>query len=94
MAIFQTWGHIFKKGYRGYMGPDKGVWGFVGFRVPQIRGYHFGGPYYQDSSILGSILRSPYVNKLPHVLLNKVTLVTPGPQSYDSSRGLIWGEGG
>ena len=40
-------------------------WGSIAFRVPDIRGYFFGGPYSQDYSILGPILRPPYVRKLP-----------------------------
>ena len=35
---------------------------FGGF---QSLGYHFGGPYNKDYSILGSILGSPYFGKLP-----------------------------
>ena len=31
------------------------------------QGYIFGGPHNKDSSILGSLLRSPYVGKLPNV---------------------------
>ena len=33
--------------------------------VSQNQGYHFGGPYNKDYSILGSILGSPYFGKLP-----------------------------
>ena len=36
------------------------IWGF-----PKIRGYHFGGPHNKDYNILGSILGSPNVGKLP-----------------------------
>ena len=31
----------------------------------QNYGYHFGGPYNKDYSILGFILGSPYLGKLP-----------------------------
>ena len=34
--------------------------------VSQNWGYLFGGPNNKDSSILGSILGSPYVGKLPY----------------------------
>ena len=34
--------------------------------VSQNRGIPFGGPYKKDYSILGSILGSPYVGKLPY----------------------------
>ena len=34
--------------------------------VFQNYGYHFGGPYNKDYGILGSILGSPYVGKLPY----------------------------
>ena len=34
--------------------------------VSQNYGYHFGGPYNKDYSILGSILGSPYCGKLPY----------------------------
>ena len=34
--------------------------------VSQNYGYHFGGPYNEDYSILGSISGSPYLGKLPH----------------------------
>ena len=37
------------------------IWGF-----PKIRGTILGGPYNEDSSILGSILGSPYFGKLPY----------------------------
>ena len=40
----------------------------MGFRVqgfPKV-GYHFGGLYNKDYSILGSILGSPYFGKLPY----------------------------
>ena len=37
------------------------IWGF-----PKIRGYFFGGPHNKCYSILGSILGSPYLGKLPH----------------------------
>ena len=40
--------------YRGDMG------------VFQNQGYLFGGPYKKDYSILGSILGSPYFEKLPY----------------------------
>ena len=30
------------------------------------QGYHFQGPYNKDFSILGSILGSPYLGKLPY----------------------------
>ena len=33
--------------------------------IPKIRGTFFGGPYSKDYSILGSILGSPYLGKLP-----------------------------
>ena len=35
---------------------------------PKIRGTFSGGPHIQDSSILGSILGSPYLGKLPHAV--------------------------
>ena len=50
-----------------------GVWGLgfrvlgFGFRVSPNWGYPFGGPYNKDSNILGSILGSPYVGKLPYL---------------------------
>ena len=34
--------------------------------VSQIWGYHFRGPHNKDYSILGSILGSPYIGKLPY----------------------------
>ena len=34
--------------------------------VSQNQGYHFGGPNSKDYSILGSILGSPYLGKLPY----------------------------
>ena len=33
--------------------------------ISQNSGYHFGGPYNKDYSVLGSILGSPYLWKLP-----------------------------
>ena len=36
--------------------------------VSQNKGYHFGAPYNKDSSILGSILGSPHLGKLPYGL--------------------------
>ena len=33
--------------------------------VSQNQGYHFRGPHNKDYSILGSILGSPYLGKLP-----------------------------
>ena len=38
----------------------KNMWGF-----PKIRGTLLGVPYNKDYSILGSILGSPYLGKLP-----------------------------
>ena len=35
--------------------------------VCQNYGYHFRGPHNKDYSILGSILGSPYLGKLPYV---------------------------
>ena len=43
---------------------DDLLWTDIGFSLNQ--GYHFGGPYYQDYPILGSILGSLYFGKLPH----------------------------
>ena len=40
--------------------------GYIGFRVSQNWGYHFGGSHNKDYSILGSILGSPNFGKLPH----------------------------
>ena len=40
------------------------TWGF-----PKIRGTFLGGPYSQDYSILGSILGSPFLGKLPHIYI-------------------------
>ena len=37
------------------------IWGF-----PKTKGYHFEGPKNKDYSILGSILGSPYLGKLPY----------------------------
>ena len=37
------------------------IWGF-----PEIRSTLLGGPYNKDYSILGSILGSPYLGKLPY----------------------------
>ena len=34
--------------------------------VSQNYGYHFGGSFNKDYSILGSILGSPYLGKLPY----------------------------
>ena len=34
--------------------------------LSQNYGYLFGGPHHEDYSILGSILGSPYVGKLPN----------------------------
>ena len=45
----------FKGGYRDYIGIIEGL----KFRVSQNQGYHFGGSYNKDYSILGSILRFP-----------------------------------
>ena len=39
--------------------------GLYGLGFPQNSGYHFGGPYTKDYSILESILGSPYFGKLP-----------------------------
>ena len=39
------------------------IWGF-----PKIRGTLFGGPYNKDYSVLGSILGSPYLGKLPYII--------------------------
>ena len=36
------------------------MWGF-----PKIRGTILGGPYNKDCNILGSVLGSPYLGKLP-----------------------------
>ena len=35
------------------------------YLVSQIQAYHFGGYHNKDYSILGSILESPYLGKLP-----------------------------
>ena len=35
------------------------------FRVSQNQAYHFGGPHNKHSSILGSLLGSPYFGKIP-----------------------------
>ena len=37
----------------------------------QNQGYHFGGPSNKDYNILGSILGSPYVGKLPNIITLK-----------------------
>ena len=34
--------------------------------LSQNEGYHFGGPTNKDSSILGSMLRCPYIGKVPN----------------------------
>ena len=39
----------------------------LGFRVSQNYGYFFGGPDNKDHRILGSMLGSPYLGKLPHL---------------------------
>ena len=44
-------------------------WGF-----PKIRGTLFGDPYNKDYNILGSILGSPYLRKLPNSKKKKRTL--------------------
>ena len=35
--------------------------------VFQNQGYHLGGPYNNDYSILGSMLGYPYLGKLPYI---------------------------
>ena len=40
------------------------IWWF-----PKIRGALLGGPYNKDYSILRSILRSPYLGKLPYIYI-------------------------
>ena len=40
--------------------------------VPKIRGTIFGDPHNKDYSILGSILGSPYLGKLPYTWLPRV----------------------
>ena len=40
------------------------IWEF-----PKIRGTFSGGPYNKDYSILGSILGSPYLGKLPYIVV-------------------------
>ena len=54
--------------------------------VSQHRGYHFGGPHNKDYIILGSILGSPYLGKLPylqclHGTLNPKLHVKPASMS-------------
>ena len=44
----------------GPVGTPRDMWGF-----PKISGTIFGGPNNKDCSILGSILGSPYLQKLP-----------------------------
>ena len=41
----------------------RSIWG-----GSQNWGFFFGGPHYKNSNILGSILGSPYFEKLPHEL--------------------------
>ena len=38
--------------------------------VSKNYGYHLGGPSNMDSSILGSILGSPYFGKLPYGIIS------------------------
>ena len=61
----------------------------------QNYGYHFGGPYNKDCSILGSILGSPHFGKLPNMVTSsincssrthKYSCVTRGPLLVEGSR--------
>ena len=60
-----------KRVYGGHIGLLRGHIGFwfqgLGSRDPQKQWYLFGGPHIKDSSILGSILGSPYFGKLPYL---------------------------
>ena len=42
------------------------IWEIIGIRVSQKQGYLFGDPHNKDHSILGSILGSPYLGKVPY----------------------------
>ena len=64
---------------------------------PKLGGYHFGGPYYKDYNIFGSIWGSPYPGKLPykpivqrpHRSQIKTALCLNGyPAAFDRLRGL------
>ena len=50
--------------------------------VSQNLGYHFGGPYNKDYSILGSILRCPYLGKLPYGVAKKRKYVRTPEATY------------
>ena len=47
---------------------------YVYIGVSQNLGYHFRGPHIKDYSILGSILGSPYLGKLPYFLANQMAV--------------------
>ena len=51
--------------------PSLTIWGF-----PKIRGTLFGDPHIKDYSILGSILGSPYLGKLPYTQENASSLAS------------------
>ena len=46
--------------------------------VSQNQGYLFGGPFSKDCSILGSMLGSPYLGKLPHIVIMEKKMETTG----------------
>ena len=53
---------------RGFLGICRGfVYIYIYMGVSQNWGYHFRGPHNKDYSILGSILGSPYLGKLPYM---------------------------
>ena len=41
------------------------IQGIIGIRVSQNKGYLFAGTHNKDYGILGSVLGSPYLGKLP-----------------------------
>ena len=60
----------------------RGTWGF-----PEIKGTFWGDPCSKDSSILGSILGSPYVGKLPHRISVIISVIIFGSETLDANCG-------
>ena len=59
----------------------------VSYGVSYNLEYLFGGPYNKDSSILGSILGSPYFGKLPYgAIASAATAETLGLEKQGTTR--------
>ena len=49
-------------------------------------GYHFGGPYNEAYSIMGSILGSPYFEKLPYIYIQAyIVMIALHPCTRETS---------